>query len=78
MDRRTFLGGMTAVFLSVFLSVSTVAAADFTFTRQRLFPGFDGKYCKICPCVGTDGGTDVFLTWQGCCSPAATSSTGPS
>ena len=64
MDRRTFLGGMTAVFLTVFLSVSTVAAADFTFTRQRLFPGFDGKYCKICPCVGTDGGTDVFLTWQ--------------
>lgn len=31
--------------LMILLSAVTAGAADFTFTRQRLFPGFDGKYC---------------------------------
>lgn len=34
-----------------------------SFTRQRLFSGFDGKMCKICPSIATDGKT-FLMTWQ--------------
>lgn len=40
------------------------ADSDFRFTRQRLFPGFDGKMCKVQPSVATDGKGTVLLTWQ--------------
>ena len=35
-----------------------------TFTRQRLFSGFDGKTCKIVPMVATDGAGTALMTWQ--------------
>lgn len=34
-----------------------------SFTRQRLFSGFDGKMCKIVPTIATDGNI-VLMTWQ--------------
>ena len=34
------------------------------FTRQRLFPGFDGKLCKIQPSIATDGEGTVLLGFQ--------------
>ena len=33
------------------------------FTRQRLFPGYDGKFCKFTPEVATDGKGLAFLTY---------------
>lgn len=35
-----------------------------SFTRQRLFPGYDGKMCKIQPSIASDGKGTVLLTWQ--------------
>lgn len=35
-----------------------------SYSRQRLFPGFDGKTCKIQPSIATDGSGTVLLTWQ--------------
>ena len=34
------------------------------FTRQRLFPGFDGRLCKIQPSIATDGRGVALLTFQ--------------
>ncbi len=34
------------------------------FTRQRLFPGFDGKFCKIQPSIATDGNGTALLGFQ--------------
>ena len=45
-------------------SLLSLAQEPYTFTRQRLFPGFDGKTCKIQPSVATDGKGTVLLTWQ--------------
>ena len=39
------------------------AAPGFEFTRQRLFPGFDGKLCKMQPSVASDG-KRALLTYQ--------------
>ena len=36
----------------------------YTFTRQRLFPGFDGKLCKIQPSIATDGKGTALLGFQ--------------
>ena len=36
----------------------------FRLSRERLFPGFDGTYCKIQPCVATDWKGTVLLTYQ--------------
>ncbi len=36
----------------------------FAFTRQRLFPGFDGKFCKTSPCVATDWRGTALLTYD--------------
>ena len=36
----------------------------YTFTRQRLFPGFDGKYCKVQPTIATDGKGTALLAYQ--------------
>lgn len=30
---------------------------EFDFTRKAIMPGFDGKTCKVCPSVATDGKT---------------------
>ena len=35
-----------------------------SYSRQRLFPGFDGKTCKIQPSIATDGRGTVLLAWQ--------------
>ena len=34
------------------------------FSRQRLFPGFDGKFCKIQPSIATDGKGTAILGFQ--------------
>ncbi len=34
------------------------------FTRQRLFPGFDGKLCKIQPSIASDGRGTALLGFQ--------------
>lgn len=34
------------------------------FTRQRLFPGFDGKLCKVQPSIATDGKGTAVLGFQ--------------
>ena len=39
-------------------------ASKVMFTRQRLFPGYDGKMCKIQPSIATDGKGTVLLTWM--------------
>ncbi len=36
---------------------------NFTFERERMFPGFDGEYCKIYPNICTDGNQTAFLTY---------------
>jgi hypothetical protein len=36
----------------------------YDFTRQRLFPGFDGKLCKIQPSIATDGKGTALLGFQ--------------
>ena len=36
----------------------------YDFTRQRLFPGFDGRLCKIQPTIATDGKGTVLVAYQ--------------
>lgn len=36
----------------------------YSYTRQRLFPGFDGKTCKTCPIIATDGEDTVLISYQ--------------
>ena len=36
----------------------------FSYERDRFFPGFDGKTCKVYPAMVTDGAGTVFLTYQ--------------
>jgi len=43
--------------------VSAASAPGFDFTRQRLFPGFDGKLCKMQPSVASDG-KKALLAYQ--------------
>lgn len=38
--------------------------AQVNFTRQRIFPGFDGKLCKIQPSIATDGKGTALLGFQ--------------
>ncbi len=40
------------------------ADAPYEFTRQRLFPGFDGKLCKMQPTIATDGRGTALLAYQ--------------
>lgn len=61
--KKTTLCLMLALCGSMALADGTVAP-EYAFTRQRLFPGFDGKTCKIQPSVATDGKGTVLLTWQ--------------
>lgn len=37
---------------------------SFSYTRERLFSGFDGTYCKVCPTIAYDGEKTAFLTYQ--------------
>ena len=41
-----------------------LAPVPYDFTRQRLFPGFDGRFCKIQPTIATDGGGTALLAFQ--------------
>ena len=50
--------------LAIGVATAACGADRVSFTRQRLFPGFDGKTCKIQPSVATDGEGTVLLTWQ--------------
>ena len=45
---------------------ATVALPEipYEFTRQRLFPGFDGRLCKIQPTIATDGKGTVLVAYQ--------------
>ena len=36
----------------------------YDFTRQRLFPGFDGKFCKVQPSIATNGHGTALLGFQ--------------
>ena len=46
------------------LRATPLADAPYDFTRQRLFPGFDGKFCKIQPTIATDGKGTALLAFQ--------------
>ena len=48
------------------LACMDLAAArdEVSYSRQRLFSGFDGKTCKIQPSIATDGSGTVLLSWQ--------------
>ena len=48
------------------LACARLAAApdEVSYSRQRLFSGFDGKTCKIQPSIATDGSSTVLLAWQ--------------
>ena len=49
----------------VIACMSLVALPDqVSYSRQRLFSGFDGKTCKIQPSIATDGAGTVLLSWQ--------------
>lgn len=37
---------------------------EFSYTRERIFSGFDGKYCKVCPTIAHNGEKTAFLTYQ--------------
>jgi len=47
-----------------FLTFLAVAEPEYSFTRQRLFSGFDGKTCKVVPYVATDGEGTVLMCWD--------------
>ena len=36
----------------------------FTYTRQKLLPGFDGRECKICPRITKTENNNAFLTYS--------------
>ena len=36
----------------------------FSYGRKRVFSGYDGKYCKVCPQITHDGDKTAYLTWQ--------------
>ena len=36
---------------------------SFTYTRTRLFSGYDGTTCKVCPAIMQDGGNNAYMTW---------------
>ena len=49
----------------MFLSLTAAfAEKPCVFTRQRLFPGYDGKLCKIQPTIATDGKGVAILGFQ--------------
>jgi len=37
---------------------------QYNYERERLFPGFDKKTCKICPQIIYDGKDTAFLTYE--------------
>ena len=63
---------MKHMFLKVFAcALAALACMDLSavpdevsYSRQRLFSGFDGKTCKIQPSIATDGSGTVLLAWQ--------------
>ena len=56
MNRTTLL--LATVFLSLGLGARPA------YVRTALFPGFDGKWCKVQPSVATDGKGTALLTYQ--------------
>ena len=45
-------------------SVASEKKVSYDFTRQRLFPGFDGRLCKIQPTIAFDGKGTALLAFQ--------------
>ena len=45
-------------------SVASDKEVSYDFTRQRLFPGFDGRLCKIQPTIAFDGKGNALLAFQ--------------
>lgn len=43
---------------------SSAAERPIAFSRQRIFPGFDGRLCKIQPSIATDGKGTAILGFQ--------------
>ena len=66
MKRRYFALVVAAALVAglSFAVMAGEASLGFSFTRQRLFPGFDGKTCKIQPAFASDGKGMVLLSWQ--------------
>jgi len=54
-------GGWTARFTR---SVEQLSHPIPKFSRKRLFPGFDGKFCKVQPSIATDGKGTAILGFQ--------------
>ena len=55
---RIFLGWILAVV------VFHAAEGEVSMERQRLFSGYDGRFCKVQPAVESDGGDVALLTYQ--------------
>ena len=50
------------ILVAAMAALSAHGALDFT--RQRIFPGFDGRLCKIQPSIATDGKGTTLLGFQ--------------
>ncbi len=37
---------------------------NYSFVRERFFPGYDGKFCKVDPCIAYDGDKTAFMTYS--------------
>ena len=57
---------LALIFLAFAAAALASAPADlpYDFTRQRLFPGFDGRLCKVQPTIAADGKGTALLAFQ--------------
>ena len=46
------------------VAAATPPEIRYDFTRQRLFPGFDGRLCKIQPAIAVDGKGTLLVSYQ--------------
>ena len=59
---KNFSVFVSAVLLA-FCQLSSAQVPGYEFTRARLFPGFDGKTCKISPNIATDWEGTVLMSY---------------
>ena len=64
MKMRTICGAILVASAVALSAHGAVEKAQVNFTRQRIFPGFDGKLCKIQPSIATDGKGTALLGFQ--------------
>ena len=62
--KKTFFKVSTCALAMLACMDLTAAPDEVSYSRQRLFSGFDGKTCKIQPSIATDGSGMVLLSWQ--------------